>query len=566
MDEKSSSSAGNFQYPWQKTYRQDLDWAKTYDVEPHFRVLEQSVKSFGPLPCTHFVGKELTYAEIGALSEKVTRGLQEIGIKKGDKVGLFLPNCPTYIYFYFGILKAGGVVVNYNPLYTLDELEYQIKNSETEYMVTLDLKILFEKCEALMESGVLGKTIVANFAKLLPQPKSLLFKLFKSSELSNVSGSKMADRCIAEADILSNNGDPAPVEIDAENDLAVLQYTGGTTGRPKGAQLTHANLYIQTQQIVDCGVMLNPGEETIMGILPFFHVFAMSVVMNMGLAMGARLILVPKFELDEALKLMRKTRPTCMPGVPTLYNAIANKKPPQNEAVSSLKFCISGGAPLPQEIVDKFHRISSSALIEGYGLSETSPVLTCNILGDDARVGSVGLPVPNTVISIRSLDDMTVEMETGEKGEICAKGPQVMPGYWKNPEATKEVFVGEFFRTGDVGYLDEDGYCFIVDRLKDLIICSGYNVYPRRIEDVIYELDAVEEVTVIGIPDEYRGEAPKAFIKLKDGERLSEDDIMKHLGVKLSKIELPAEIEFKDELPRTMVGKLSKKELREETS
>ncbi|GJM01642.1 MAG: dicarboxylate--CoA ligase PimA [Rhodomicrobium sp.] len=564
MNEKSSSTDGKSMYPWQKSYRSGLEWTKKYTSEPHFRMLERSVEHFGDHICTYFVGKETSYKEIGKLADKVAQGLQEMGIKKGDKIGLFLPNTPTYIYYYFGILKAGGVVVNYNPLYSQDELEFQIKNSETKYMVTLDLKLLFEKCEALMEAGVLDHTIIASFTKLLPTPKSLLFKLFKSSQLSKISASPMADRCILEEQLLNNNGQPQPVEINPEVDLAVLQYTGGTTGRPKGAQLSHANVSIQTAQVVDCCVMLDDGTESIMGILPFFHVFAMTVVMNVGLAIGARLILVPKFELEDALKLMRKTKPTCMPGVPTLYNAIANKKPPAKEAVASLKFCISGGAPLPPDVVEKFKLISDAAVIEGYGLSETSPVLTCNILGDEPKAGSIGMPLPDTIVSIRSLDDPAIEMPQGEKGEICAKGPQVMNGYWHAPDETEKVFVGDYFRTGDVGYVDEEGYFFIVDRLKDLIICSGYNVYPRRIEDVIYDLPEVDEVTVIGIPDDYRGEAPKAFIKLHKGAKLSAEQVMEHLNKKLSKLELPAEIEFKDELPKTMVGKLSKKELREE--
>lgn len=564
MSEKSSCSEVNSPYPWQKSYRDNVNWCKTYEAEPHFRVLERAVARFPENVCTYFVGRETRYKEIGAKADLIADGLQRLGLKKGDKVGLFLPNTPTYIYFYFGILKAGGVVVNYNPLYSLDELAYQIKDSETRYMVTLDLKLLFDKCEALMTDGVLENCIIAPFAKLLPPVKSFLFRMVKSSELAKVSSSPMASRCIWEEDLMDNPGQPEAVDINPHKDLAVLQYTGGTTGRPKGAQLSHANVSIQTAQIVDCCVMLDDGTESIIAILPFFHVFAMTVVMNLGLAIGAKLILVPKFELDETLKLMKKTRPTCMPGVPTLYNAIANKQPPQRDAVSSLKFCISGGAPLPPDVVEKFKQISDAAVIEGYGLSETSPVLTCNILGPEPRPGSIGLPIPDTVLSVRSLEDPAVEMPIGEKGEICATGPQVMEGYWKAPEETEKVFVGEFFRTGDVGYMDEDGYYFIVDRLKDLIICSGYNVYPRRIEDVIYDLPEVDEVTVIGIPDDYRGEAPKAFIKLHKGKSLTAEQVMAYLGEKLSKLELPAEIEFKDELPKTMVGKLSKKELRED--
>lgn len=564
MDQKSSSNPKNIGYPWQNSYPEGVSWDKSYVGRPHFHLLDDAVSRFGDHVCSHFLGKDLLYEEIGLLSNKVARGLQDLGLKKGDKVGLFLPNTPTYIAFYFGILKAGGVVVNYNPLYTIGDLQFQVENSETKLMVTLDLKQLFDKCEELMEKGVLDRTIVASFSSLLPTFKSVAFKMLKGSQIAKVAHSKYAARCISETDLLNNEGDPAPVDIDPDVDLAVLQYTGGTTGRSKGAQLTHSNISIQTQQILDACVTLVPGEEAIIGILPFFHVFAMTVVLNVGVGIGAKLILLPKFELKDALKLMKKTRPTLMPGVPTLYNAIANHKPTPHKAVASLKLCISGGAPLPLEIMDDFKKVSPDAvLVEGYGLTETSPVLTCNPPSGVIKPGSIGIPLPSTVISIRSVDDPEIEMPLGENGEICATGPQVMKGYWQALEATEDVFIGDFFRTGDVGYMDEDGYSFIVDRIKDLILCSGYNVYPRKIEDAIYQLPEVEEVTVVGIPNEYRGEAPKAFIKLKKGKKLSAEQIMTFLEDHLSKIEMPEEIEFRSELPKTMVGKLSKKELRQ---
>ncbi len=564
MTEKSSENYSETQYPWQKSYPSDIDWAESYKGKPHFEILDQAVSRYGNDICSYFLGKELTYSEIGLKANQVAEGLQALGLKKGDKVGLFLPNCPTYIYFFFGILKAGGIVVNYNPLYSIDELEFQVKNSETQYMVTLDLKVLFEKCDALMVNGVLKNTIVATFSELLPTTKSILFRLFKSKELAKISASKAAGQCIAEKTILNNNGTPKPVEINPDTDIAVLQYTGGTTGRPKGAMLSHSNIYINTLQEVKWADKMYGGEKTVIGILPFFHVFAMTCVLNFSVATGSRMVLLPKFEINDAIKLMIKTRPTCMPGVPTLYNAFLNYKNLPIEAVENLQFCISGGAPLPQEIKQGFEKLSGCEMIEGYGLTETSPILTANLPNNPSIVGSIGIPFPQTVLSIRDLDDPTKEMPLGEKGEICASGPQVMLGYWNAPEATEKVFVGKFFRTGDVGYMDDKGFTYIVDRVKDLIICSGYNVYPRRIEDAIYQNEAVEEVTVLGIPDEYRGEAPKAFIKLKAGKKLTAEEMMAFLEPKLSKIEMPEEIEFRDELPKTMVGKLSKKELREQ--
>lgn len=564
MEKKSSINQTNSEFPWQKCYPEGVKWDDEYEGKPHFLLLEQSVKSYGSLICTTFLGKSLTYQEIGERADKLAAGLQEMGIGKGDKVGLFLPNSPTYVYFYFAILKAGATVVNYNPLYTVEELEFQVRNSETSHMVTLDLKLLFEKCEALMVNGALSKTIVASFAELLPPVKSLLFRTLKQKDLAKISSSSQAKNCILEDDILKSEASFTPVTINPDTDIAVLQYTGGTTGRPKGAMLTHANLSIQAEQIMRACLTLRPGHEVMMGILPFFHVFAMTVVLNIGVSLGARLLLMPKFEMKDALKLMRKEKPTLMPGVPTLFNALCNLSPAPISALENLTLCISGGAPLPPALIDEFAEICPATLIEGYGLSETSPVLTCNPPTGVIKPGSIGVPLPQTIISIRSLEDPSVEMPQGEKGEICAKGPQVMPGYWNAQEETDNVFVGDYFRTGDIGYMDEDGYTFIVDRLKDLILCSGFNVYPRHVEDAIYQHTAVEEVTVIGIPDDYRGEAPKAFVKLKKGQSLTKEQLLEFLSTKLSKIELPEEIEFRDELPKTMVGKLSKKELRDE--
>jgi long-chain acyl-CoA synthetase len=299
-------------------------------------------------------------------------------------------------------------------------------------------------------------------------------------------------------------------------------------------------------------------------LLPFFHVFALTVVMNFGIAKAAEIVIMPRFSLDEALRLITKTKPTVMPGVPTLFNAIMNHPKINSFDLSSLKFCLSGGAALPVEVKQKFEAITGCTVVEGYGLSETSPVATCNPLKGPVKPGSIGLPLPGTILSLRDLSDPTKEMPQGEKGEICIKGPQVMLGYYKRPEETAEQFVGDFLRTGDVARMDQDGFFFIEDRIKDLIICSGFNVYPRRIEEAIYEHAAVEEVTVIGIRDARRGEAPKAFIKLKEGMVAAEEHILEHLKERISKIEMPSVIEFRDALPKTIIGKLSKKELKAE--
>lgn len=551
-------------YPWQHSYPKSVRWDATFTPAPLYCLLDGAVAAHGRQTCTNFLGKTLTYDEIGRRVDKTAAGLQKLGVKKGTKVGLFLPNSPTFIIYYFAVLKVGGIVVNFNPLYTVEELAFQVRDSETELMVTLDLKQLFDKVEALLKSGALPRAIVCSFPGLLPGPKSALFKLFKAKQLARPLASPVMPQVVLEADLLSKAGAFEAVAIDPQRDIAVLQYTGGTTGTPKGAMLTHANLHVNVQQVMQWAPALGDGGERVLGVLPFFHVFAMTVVMNFGIAKAAEILIMPRFVLDDALKLIDRSKPTVMPGVPTLFNAIMNHPKLKSYDLSSLKFCLSGGAALPLEIKHHFEALTGCKLVEGYGLSEASPVVTCNPVDGPVKEGSIGLPLPGTVISLRDLGAPEREVARGERGELCVLGPQVMKGYWKKPSETAGQFIGPYLRTGDVAIMDEEGFLFIVDRIKDLIISSGYNVYPRRIEEAIYEHPAVEEVTVIGVKDKYRGEAPKAFIKLKAGHSMSREDMLGHLEPKLSKIEMPTEIEFRDALPKTMIGKLSKKELKQE--
>jgi long-chain acyl-CoA synthetase len=557
----TASSAPHLSYPWLAHYPQGVNWHQQIAPAPLYQLLDRAADRHPARICTNFLGRTITYGEMSRMVDRAAAGLAAIGVTKGTKVGLFLPNSPTFVLFYYATLKAGGTVVNYNPLYTLEELTFQVKDSDTEIMVTLDLKLLFDKVESLMAAGTLKRAIVAAFPALLPTAKSVLFRLFKSKELASPKTSKVAGSIVSEDSILANDGAFAAPTIDPTEDVAVLQYTGGTTGTPKGAMLTHAAVYTNVLQTAAWAPELKEAEERVMGVLPFFHVFAMTVVMNFAIAKAAEIIIMPRFVLDDALKLIDKAKPTIMPGVPTLFNAVMNHPQLKSFDLSSLKFCLSGGAALPLDVKQNFERLTGCNLVEGYGLSEASPVVTANPLGGPVKAGSIGQPIPQTIVSLRALDDPTKEVPLGEKGEVCIKGPQVMKGYWKKPEETADQFVGDFLRTGDVAIMDEQGFLFIVDRIKDLIICSGYNVYPRRVEEALHEHPAVEEVTVIGIPDEYRGEAPKAFVKLKAGATATTADLMKHLEPKLSRIELPSQIEIRDALPKTMIGKLSKKEL-----
>lgn len=555
------------QAPWLTHYPQHVEWTEQFRPTSVPSMLDATVQRYPAKIATNFLGATRTYGEIGRLVDKAAKGLQGLGVTKGTKVGLFLPNCPTFIVFYYAVLKAGGTVVNYNPLYTVEELAYQIRDSDTDMMVTLDLKVLFEKVDALLSSGALKRVVVGSFPALLPGAKSVLFKLFKGRELARLAASPNASKIVAESTLLDNDGKFSPVAIDPLSDVAVLQYTGGTTGTPKGAMLTHANLTVNVQQTIAWSRNLTrSGGEKMLGILPFFHVFAMSGIMNLSVAEAYEIIIMPRFVLDDTMKLIDKAKPTIMPGVPTIFSAIMNHKDAKKLDLRSLKICLSGGAPLPAEVKKGFEALTGAKVVEAYGLSETSPGATVNPLDGNDKAGSIGQPLPGTIVSIREVGRPEQEVPLGQPGEICIKGPQVMKGYYKKPQETAETFVGDFFRTGDVGYMDPQGFIFIVDRIKDMIICSGFKVYPRHLEEKIYEHPAVEEVTVIGIKDQYRGEAPKAFIKLKAGQTATVEDIRKHLEPRLSKIEMPSEIEFRNELPKTMIGKLSKKELKAEAA
>ena len=545
-------------HSWLKSYPEGVDWNMPIPAKPLFTLLDDAVARFPQRPCIDFLGRIYTYGEIDVLVDRAAAGFQGLGVEKGTKVGLFLPNCPQFVICYYAILKAGGTVVNYSPLYSEPELLQQIEDSQTDIMVTLNLTALYPKAQAVLEQSRLKLLVVGTMSEVLPFPKNWLFPLVKRHDI--VRAPNDASHVPFE-ELLNNEGGHEPATIDPESDVAVLQYTGGTTGVPKGAMLTHANIFINTMQ---CGVWfpaLEPGAERIMGVLPFFHVFAMTAVMNMSIHLGAVIIMHPRFELDAVLKDVNKKRPTVFDGVPTMFGAINNHPKLQDFDLKSIKACISGGAPLPVEVKQRFEELSGCKLVEGYGLTECSPVATCNPFSDDAKAGSIGLPMPGTVIEIVDRDDPGKVLPQGETGEICVSGPQVMAGYWQNEAATRDVIADGRLRTGDVGYTDEDGYTFIIDRIKDLILVSGFNVYPRHVEDGIYQHPAVEEVTVIGVADEYQGQSVKAFVKLREGQALGEEELRAFLQDRLGRHEVPKHIEFRDTLPKTMIGKLSKKEL-----
>lgn len=539
-------------HPWEDNYPASLDWRAPIETKPLTALLDDAVAAYPDNPCIEFLGKRYDYEDVAELVNRVAKGLQAQGIGKGDRVGLLLPNCPYYVIFFFGVLKTGATVVNYNPLYAKREITRQIIDSETRIMITLNLKTLYPKIANELLGDVLEKIIVCRMRDVLPFPSMLLFAFLNRKEIASI---PIDEHHLPYETLIDNDGAPTPVTIQPDEDLAVLQYTGGTTGTPKGAMLTHANLYANTVQTGLWAVTATPGSEKFFGILPLFHAFGMTGVMNTCLYYGGELILQPRFNVKDILKAIEDQKPTVFLGVPTMFSAINSSGDVGKYDLSSLNLCISGGAPLPLHIKSKFEELSGCTLVEGYGLTETGPVCTVNPFEGENKEGSVGLPLPGTLIEITDRNNPDIVLPLGEHGEICVSGPQVMVGYLNRPDENIATFHGGRLHTGDVGYIDADGYVFIIDRIKDLILNGGFNVYPRMVEEAIYLHPAVEETVVCGVPHRHRGEIVKAYVKLRPDTTLTSAELRAFLKDKLATFELPSRVEFRDELPRTLIGK-----------
>jgi long-chain acyl-CoA synthetase len=551
--------------PWAKKYPDSVDWSAALPARPLYEILDDAVRAYPDNIFIDFLGKTYSYRATAYYVARAAKGLQALGIVKGDRVGLLLPNTPNYVFLYFAALKIGATIVNFNPLYTASDIEKQVKDSGCRVMATIDMPDIYGKLLPVVGKGRLEKIIVCRMQDILPLPLSVLYPYVKRRDIVRVRDNAQN---IDFRHLVANDGTFTPVLIDPATDIAVLQYTGGTTGVPKGAMLSHANLSANALQSRLMYSKAIPGQEVMLGVLPFFHVFAMTVVMNFTILLGGRIIMLPRFELAQVVKTIDKKRPTLFPAVPTIYTAINHYQHIGRFDLRSIRFCISGGAPLPEEVRNDFIRLTGCALVEGYGLSETSPVATCNPPDGENKANSIGIPVPGTTIEIVSLEDKKTVLAQGETGEVCIRGPQVMLGYWHSVEETANVFdetpEGVRLHTGDVGYLDEDGYTLIVDRIKDMIAAGGFKIYPRKVEEVIYQHPSVEECIVAGVPDTYRGQTVKAFIKLREGQHVTAEEMKIFLHDKLSPIDRPRLIEFRDSLPKTLIGKLSRKMVLEE--
>ena len=554
--------------PWLASYPEGVAWDHAITPTSVQQILADAVAGFPDRPAIDFMGKRLNYRELGALVDRAAKGLQALGVRPGVHVGLFLPNTPHYLVALFGVLQAGGTVVNYSPLDAAKVLEHKIEDSQTDFLITLDLAALYPQMAAMLGKTRLKKLIVGNLAEMTGAPEQVAAQMKAKNETVEISGDEHHLRF---SELLDNDGRYTLHPIgDPREALAILQYTGGTTGLPKGAMLTHANLSSACEQVVitQSGTppVLQMGTERLLAVLPPFHIYALTVNLLLGVRLAAEIVQHLRFDPKAALRDIAEKKLTTFCGVPTMFTAVIGDPDTPQYDLHSLKLCNSGGAPLPMEVGERFRAITGTWLAEGWGMTETSPTGTFSPAHGQRKPGSCGIPHPGVVIKMLDLEDPSRYVPLGEKGELCIQGPNVMKGYWNKPEATADstTFDG-LFRTGDVGYMDEDGFVFIVDRCKDMLLCSGYNVYPRVLEEAIYQHPAVHEVAVIGVPDEYRGQSPKAFITLKPGaEAFDIKALQSFLKERVGKHEMVQALEIRAALPKTAVGKLSKKDLVDE--
>lgn len=528
-------------------------WLKHYpeDVQKEIEIpdasvpdlLKRAIANYGENKALYFYGNEITYEEFGQQAAAFASALQQEGIEKGDRVAIMLPNCPQYCISYYGILQAGGTVTQTNPMLVGKELAHILIDSGAETIIIYDA--LLPVLNQVIDQSNIKQVVSVNLEGR--NPDDGLTTGFTDF-------------------LRSAKKPPESVTINPSEDVAVLQYTGGTTGRSKGAMLTHRNILANVMQVYEYFKKdIRLGEDRYLTAIPLFHVFGMTSCMNLSIYTGAMSIMLPKFDLEEVLETIKHLQPTSFPGVPTMYVAITNHPKAEQYGIDSIRICNSGSAPMPGELLRSFEKKTGATILEGYGLSESSPVTHCNPIFSTRKPGSIGIGVPSTDYKIVDLGEGTKELPAGETGEIVIKGPQVMKGYWNMPEETALALRDGWLYTGDIAYMDEDGFAFIIDRKKDLIIASGYNIYPRDVEEIIYEHPAIQEAVVVGIPDMYRGETVKAVVVLKEGKQCSEKELIAYCRENMAAYKAPRIVEFREELPKTNVGKILRRKIREES-
>ena len=545
-------------------YAHPTPWEMVFSPLSVPQLLADQALSRPDAPMIDFMGRAYSYREVESLARRFAAGLLALGVSKGDRVGLFLPNVPVYAMAYYGAMMAGATLVNFSPLYSAEELEAQVEDSGTRILVTLDVPALLPTALEVLDNSSLQRLVVARLADQLPFWKGLALRLLGRSQLAPVP--RRAD-CMAWDDCLAPDAAP-PVAIDPEQDLALLQYTGGTTGTPKGAMLTHQNLTANARQVraVDPD---RDNRDVVLGVLPLFHVFANTCVLNRTVANGGCVVMLPRFDAGQALATIERTRPTSLFAVPTMYQALLDHPRVGGTDFSSIRQSISGGAPLPLPLKNRFEEVTGVRVIEGYGLTETSGVVSTNPLVGENRAGTIGQPIPGTQVRLLDKEDPARDPEPGEPGELVVRGPQVMEGYWNRPDAAANAFAERdgqlWLRTGDIALFDEDGFIRIVDRSKDMIAVGGFKVFPSYVEKLVLEHPAVKEALVIGVPDSYLGEKPRAYVTLEaNADAVTGEDLRDAINPHLGKHERVDSVVIRESLPKTMIGKLDRKALRAE--
>lgn len=534
---------------WRKHYVHPSAWDRTFAPLTLPAMFAATAARVPDAVLTDFLGGRQSYAEIATRAKSFAGGLQDLGMAKGDRIGLFLPNVPDYLVAYYGGLMAGGIIVNMSPLYSVAELAHQVSDSGARVIVTSDVPQLMATATALLEQGLIDRIIVGALSRWLPPVKRTMYRLLKRKDIAPLPD----DPRYLALDAVA--GTFRPVAIDP-GEIALIQYTGGTTGVPKGAMLSHQNLSANARQVH--AIDPHPGQaDRIVGVLPFFHVFANTCVLNRTVHAGGMIAMLPRFDARLTLATIARIKATALPGVPTMYQALLDHPKMGSTSFKSLRVCISGGAPLAAALKTRFERATGARVVEGYGLTESSGVVACNPYDGINKTGSIGQPVPGTIVRLVDREDPARAAPPGDAGELVFSGPQVMQGYWGRPD--EDIVVDGFLRTGDVATIDDDGYIRIVDRLKDMIAVGGFKVFPSQIEAVLYRHPAVKEAIVIGIPDAYHGEMPKAFVTLNEGADGA--GLKAWLNPQLGKHERVADVEVRLNLPKTLVGKLSRKEL-----
>ncbi|MFC4302100.1 long-chain-fatty-acid--CoA ligase [Cohnella boryungensis] len=550
--------------PWHNKYPLQVKPSYPYPKHNLARLLIDSARDYPEHKALDFLGRSYTYRQLLRHCCKMANALRALPIAAGDRVAIMLPNCPQAVIAYYGALMAGAVVVQTNPTYTERELRAQLEDSGATVLIVLDL--LMPRVVQARENTELKHIVVTTLSDGLPFPKNVLYPIKRRQEYPNLKVNYSAAEGVLRWSAFLRRGLATQIcqEVDADKDLAMIQYTGGTTGGPKGVMLTHGNLLANTIQTTEWCYRAEAGKERYLAVLPLFHVFGLTVLLNQAIHRAGWLLLVPRFEPKAVLETIRRCKPTIFPGAPTMYIALLNAPAMQEGDLASIKMCISGAAPLPRDVQDNFERKSGGKLIEGYGLTEASPVTHCNPIWGYRKSGTIGLPLPDTDARIVDPDGWE-PLPTGVIGELIVRGPQVMAGYWNRPEDTAAALRDGWLRTGDLGTMDAEGFFTILDRKKDLILAGGFNVYPREVEEVLFEHPAVKEASVLGVPDPYRGETVQAYIVLKDGWQVSEMQLDRWCRERLASYKVPKRYEFRESLPLSLIGKVLRRKLREET-